>query len=933
MFVEVEASVCYLDFSLHRARRYQSFIALRFIAMRPLVSLFICAMLVSISQAEERFSIATTPGKLPKDVVPRSYLIRLEPDTESLVTTGSETIEIEVLKASDRIVLNAVDIEISRATLSNSHYSEELTPQTDAKAETITFRTRNPLPAGSYQLSLTFRSKISEQPHGLFIQYYRSGDKLQRLLSTQMEPADARRLFPCWDEPAFRAVYQLTVKAKLEETVISNSPIIEEQPSGSGEKLVTFDRTPAMASYLFVMACGKLEWLEDEVAGVKLRVLTTPGKKELGRYALEVTKKVLPFYNEYFGIPYPLPKLDQIALPSGFGGAMENWGAITYNEDLLLYNPQASSDRTKQRVFETMAHEIAHQWFGDLVTMAWWDNLWLNEGFASWMEKKTTDHFNPDWKIWLHASNDKQHAMALDARKTSHPIQQPIADEAQANSAFDEITYQKGQSFIRMLENYLGEDAFRAGIRAYMAKHKYSNTTTADLWEALESAAGKPVKNVAASWTEQPGFPLIKVKSRCVNDRMIVAMEQSRFLIGEPDNTRLQWSIPIGVITLREQGKVKYLLLDRPSTEFNLERCEGPIKANAGDLGFFRVSYEPSLLEELKKDVLKLPESDRLNLATDTWAAVEFGSLSASSYLDLLEALTQDDSYAVWQSAIGFAKTIGPLKLIDQLERGEPGRDTYRKFVCHLLQERFANIGWDEKPDEPIEKRLLRSMLIETLGLFGDQSVVDEASRRFASFRENPASLSPNLRPAVTRVVGRYSSPATYDSLLKLAAESPTSEERRMYLRAVIAAFDPELVQKCIGFLVSKNAAAGDVLHLLQEQVPQQEQPEIFWKYATAHIKQMQERFGFLGWNRLLPSLAEGFSDEQQAEELIRFAKENLSPQGQREAANAANLIRFHSQLKSREVPRLDRWLAVKVSQAPGQANRTSEMVNGITCN
>ena len=923
----------HLDFSLHRARRYQNFFALRFIVMRPLVSLFISAMLVNISQAEERFSIATTPGKLPKDIAPRSYLIRLEPDTESLVTTGSETIEIEVLKPSDRIVLNAVDTEISRATVSDSNHSEELTPQIDPKSETITFRTENPLPPGSYQLSLTFRSKISEQPHGLFIQYYRSGDKLQRLLSTQMEPADARRLFPCWDEPVFRAVYQLTVKAKREETVMSNSPIVDERPSGSEEKFVTFDRTPAMASYLLVIACGKLEWLEDEVAGVKLRILTTPGKKDLGRYALEVTKKVLPFYNQYFGIPYPLPKLDQIALPSGFGGAMENWGGITYNEDLLLYNPQASSDRTKQRVFETMAHEIAHQWFGDLVTMAWWDNLWLNEGFASWMEKKTTDHFNPDWKIWLHASNDKQHAMALDARKTSHPIQQPIVDEAQANSAFDEITYQKGQSFIRMLENYLGEDAFRDGIRAYMAKHQYSNTTTADLWEALEGVTGKPVKSVAASWTEQSGFPLVKVKTRCVEGRQIVSMEQARFMTGEPDNTQLHWSIPIGIITLGEQGNAKYLLLDQPAKDFSLERCAGPIKVNAGDLGFFRVSYESRLLDELKTNVLKLPESDRLNLATDTWAAVESGGLPASSYLDLLEGLTQDDSYAVWQSAIGFAKTIGPLKLIDQLERGQPGRDNYRKFVCHLLQARFANIGWEEKPDEPIEKRLLRSMLIETLGLFGDQSVVDEASRRFASFRQNPASLSPNLRPAVTRIVGRFGSPATYDTLLKLAAESPTSEERRMYLRAVTTAFNPDLIQKCIEFLISKNAAPGDALHLLQEQAPQQEHPEIVWKYATAHIQQMRERFGFLGWNRLLPSLAEGFTDEQQAEELVRFAKENLSPQGQREAANAANLIRFRCQLKTRELPRIDQWLAVKVSQASDQINGTSEVINRISCN
>jgi aminopeptidase N len=878
--------------------------------MRSLVTFFIGLVLVGALRAEERFSIATTPGKLPKDVVPHVYVVRLEPDTDNLVTAGSELIEFEVLKATDRIVINSVDTEISRATLNGSHGSEELLPKFDSKAQTVTFETKTLLQPGFYQLSLAFQSKISEQPHGLFIQYFRMRDRLERLLSTHMEPTDARRLFPCWDEPAFRAIYQLTVKAKREDTVMSNMPIASEELSGSDEKIVTFDRTPAMASYLFVLACGKLEWLEDEVGGVKLRILTTPGKKELARYALEVTKKVLPFYNEYFGVPYPLPKLDQIALPSGFGGAMENWGGITYNEDLLLFDPQASSDLTKQHIFEVMAHEIAHQWFGDLVTVAWSDNIWLNEGFASWMQKKATDHFNPDWKVWVHANNDKQRAMALDARKTSHPIQQPIADEEQANSAFDEITYQKGQSLIRMLENYLGEETFRSGIRSYMANHKYSNTTTADLWEALETAAGKPVKNVAASWTEQSGFPLIKVSAQCVNDRRVVSLEQTRFLVGEPDSTPLHWSVPIGFARVGEPVEPKRVLLDKPSSEFDFSGCDEPIKANAGDVGFFRVSYEPVLFNDLKNTILKLSESDRVNLVTDTWAIVESGDSSASTYFDLVESLKQDDSFAVWQSIIGFDRTIGPLRLMNRLEEGQPGKEKYENYVCALLGQKLTELTWEEKTGESIETRLLRPLLIETLGLFGDRSVMDEAVRRFASFRENPASLNPNLRPAVSRVVGHYSSPTTYDTLLKLATESRTSEERRMYLHALSAVLDPDLAQRSVEFFMSKNVAPGDGGRALEELAG--EHPEIVWTYATTHLKEMQRRFGFFRWNRLLPSLAAGFTDSEHADELIRFAKENLPAQGQREADNAANLIRFRAQLKTRELPSIDRWIFAK---------------------
>jgi aminopeptidase N len=889
--------------------------------MRFFVPFVIGVFLAGPLRAEEKFSMATTPGKLPKDIIPRAYVIHLEPNTDSLVTAGSELIEVEVLKPTDRIVINAVDTDISRASLSSAQASEELTPQIDAKAETVTFQTKTSLEPGSYQLSLSFQSKITEQPHGLFIQYFRNGDRLERLLSTQMEPTDARRLFPCWDEPVFRALFQLTVKAKKEDTVISNMPIAREQPLGPDEKLVTFDRTPAMASYLFVLACGKLEWVEDEVAGVKLRIVAAPGKKELGRYALEVTKEILPFYNEYFGVPYPLPKLDQIALPSGFGGAMENWGGITYNEDLLLFDPHASSDIVKQRIFEVMAHEIAHQWFGDLVTMAWWDNIWLNEGFASWMQKKAADHFNPDWKVWIHANNDKERAMAFDARKTSHPIQQPITDEAQANSAFDEITYQKGQSFIRMLENYVGEETFRSGIRSYMAKHKYSNTTTADLWEALETAAGKPVKDVAASWTEQPGFPLIKVKTRCVNGRQIVGLEQTRFLIGEPDNTALRWSVPVSIARVSEPTKIKLFLLRESASDFDFWRCNEPFKANAGDIGFFRVSYEPGLFRELEKNALHLPESDRVNLVTDTWATVESGDAPASTYFELLEGLSRDDSYAVWQSIIGFERTIGPLKLMNRLEQDQPGRAKYENYICALLGQKLTELTWDEQAGEPIDKRLLRPFLIEALGTFGDQSVIDEALRRFARFRENPISLNPNLRPAIVRIVGRCSSPTDYETLLKLAEESPTSEERRMYLRALSAVRDPELAQRSVEFFLSKHVAPGDAGRALEEAA--WEHPEIVWAFATTHIKQFQQRFGFFRWNRLLPSLAAGFTDRERADELIQFAKQNLGAQGQREADNAANLIRFRAELKKRELPKIDQWVATKIAQVsvPSQSN------------
>ncbi len=332
---------------------------------------------------------------------------------------------------------------------------------------------------------------------------------MKRLLTSKLEPADARRIFPCWDEPAFKASFALTVTVPRHFLAVGNMPVVREEPLEPNLKKVTFAPTPKMSTYLFVLTVGELERITAEADGVTIGVVATAGKAAKGQFALDSAAKLLVWFNDYFGVKYPLPKLDLIAVPGGFGGAMENWGGITFFESRLLFDPATNPDSARRGIFGIIAHEMAHQWFGDLVTMAWWDNLWLNEGFATWMATKAAEQFYPQWQSWLNGYGQKQFAMALDARRTSHPIQQPIANESEAMVAFDAITYNKGQALIRMLENYLGEAAFRDGIRAYMAAHAYGNTTTADLWRALERVGHKPVTDIAASFTEQDGVPLI----------------------------------------------------------------------------------------------------------------------------------------------------------------------------------------------------------------------------------------------------------------------------------------------------------------------------------------------------------------------------------------------------------------------------------------
>src|SRR5438067_1962728 len=491
------------------------------------VWVFLVFAAVTSLNAEKPFEFAATPGKLPKHIRPIEYAIRIQPDLAKMTFSGSETVQLNVEYPTRGIVFNALDLSITEARVDQNPIASSAV-KADTKSELVTLSLAEELRRGEHTLALKFTGKINQFGRGLYYaKYQEQGTGAKKLLlGTQFEATDARRLFPCWDEPVFRARFQLSAVVPENWMAISNMPIASERKVPAGRE-VTFQPTPSMSSYLNVFCAGEFDAIESETEGVRLRIVTTKGKAESGRYALESTAQILRYYNQYFGIPYPLPKLDQLAIPGGFGGAMENWGGITYYETALLFDPANSSAATKQTVYEVIAHEVAHQWFGDLVTMAWWDNLWLNEGFASCMGTKCTAHFNPHWEVWLEKSVPrdparrigipKEQAMEGDARATTHPIQQRALTEAEANNAFDDITYKKGQSFLRMLESFLGEEPFRNGIRRYIHAHQYSNSTTADLWNALSEASGKPVADIAAGWTEQPGFPVVTVKREANN--------------------------------------------------------------------------------------------------------------------------------------------------------------------------------------------------------------------------------------------------------------------------------------------------------------------------------------------------------------------------------------------------------------------------------
>jgi aminopeptidase N len=869
--------------------------------MRTPSTLLLIALATFGAQAQEKFVFENTPGKLPKSIVPRHYVIHLEPDLEHLTTEGAEGVEIEVLKPSSQIVLNAVETEIWNASLAHGSSREELKPQFDATNQVVKFTTSMPLQPGSYTLSFSFRSKISNSSRGLFVQSYDLRGKAESLLATRFEPADARRVFPCWDEPSFRATFQLSVRTLKKNIAVSNMPAIAEQAFGTDQKIVIFGQTPPMASYLVSLVCGKLEWLEDQVAGIRLRVLTTPGKKEFGEFALENTKKLLEYYNDYFGITYSLPKLDQIALPVNFRGAMADWGAITYNENLLLFDPANSSSATQEQAFTVLAHEVAHQWVGDLVTVAWWDNLWLSESFATWMERKAEERLHPEWRGWLRACEERERAMFQDAQENTHPVQQPVNGEEEALEAFDDIIYWKGQYLIRMLEGFLGDNAFRDGVRLYLKENQFSNANATNLWSALEKSSARSVAKLATTWIEQPGFPLIKMTAECLNKNRVVTLEQSRFSFEPNDSVTQPWIVPIGILSTADPHRPRYALLEKITENFDFPGCNGALNANADSSGFYRVWYDPDLLSRLSRDWNLLSEEERVDFVSDTWAMVMSNRTPVTSYLALLDQLRSESSYSVWHNV------IQALTTIDRLDRGQPGRAAFQAYVCTLLRPLFHRIGWDAKSDEELATKLLRSDLVQMLGIFGDRIVIDEAFRRFEDSRKGQADLSPDLRRAVTEVVGRYSSPAVYDELYKFAQEAPLLEAKQDFYHALEVALDPDLAKRTLQLVVTMSPAESKTAFSAVALAG--EHADLAWQFAKDHLDELHTQHTESLWSDLLPRIAEGFNVSGYADELVQLARAQGTADSLSKAKAAADQLHFRAKLKDHILPEVDDWV------------------------
>lgn len=803
---------------------------------------------------------ATESGRnvLPTDITPVHYDIIVRPDAAALTFTGSVSADVQVVRATNTVTLNAADMTFGKIRLDGVDAAPTVT--FDDKAQTATLTFAGPLAVGKRRLAIDYTGKINQQAFGLFSVDYATDQGEKRLLATQFESPDARRFAPMWDEPALKATFKLTVEAPAADMVVSNTPIESVAPVGDGFTRTTFAATPKMSSYLLFLAVGDFERISRKVGDVDVGVVVKRGSTGQAGYALDAAAQLLPWFNDYFGTPYPLPKLDMVALPGGASAfsAMENWGAILYFEKAVLVDDRISSQADRQGAFSTIAHEMAHQWFGDLVTMAWWDDLWLNEGFASWMATKALTVFHPEWDAGLQAMAGRDGAMNLDAREATHPVVQPVADARDA--AFDTISYQKGQAVINMVEAWIGADNFRTALRAYMKKHAYGNTVSDDLWSAVEAASGQPIRHIAADFTGQPGVPLIKVTTLGSAWRL----SQRRFGVDAPSREPLSWVTPVAATWPGQKRDWRDVVSMGQSVRLK-GPAGAPLLVNFGQAGYFRTAYDAKAYSRLQAIFGTLAPADQLGLLYDYWAFGQQGTEPVSRWLDLAASLPADASPVVWM------QVVDVLGQIDRLYDADSGQTAFRARARAMLAPAWNRIGWIPVEGEPATAVLLRARLIEALGRFDDPAVVAEARARFARMGSDPSALPAGVREPALTVVAMHADAATWEQLRQMALASTNALEKQQIYGVLGETRDRTLAQRTLVLALSAEPPTTLRQNILRG--PSANFPAMTWAYLKANKARADALFAPGSMVGMLQRITGGWADEAIAGEALAMAK------------------------------------------------------------
>ena len=843
---------------------------------------------------------ATT--QLPRNVEPLHYEIQVTPHADKLAFDGKVAIDLQVAEPTTTIVLNQIDMTFPKALLSPKGGKALAAPKVtvDNEAQTATFTFDKPLAKGEYTLALDYTGKIGTQANGLFAIDYDTDSGKKRALYTQFENSDARRFIPSWDEPNHKATFTLTAIVPSAQMAVSNMPAAATTDLKDGTKRVRFQQSPKMSTYLLFFGLGDFDRATTMADGVEIGVVTQKGKADQAKFSLESAAAVIKEYNDYFGVPYPLPKLDNIASPgsSQFFSAMENWGAIYTFEYAQLLDPRISTESTKEGIFSTGAHEIAHQWFGDLVTMAWWDDLWLNEGFASWMESRTTAKLHPEWNTALSAVGVRESAMNRDAIETTHPVVQHVETVEQASQAFDSITYSKGEAVIRMLEAYVGADTWRDGVRKYIKAHAYGNAVSDNLWAAVDSVSDKPITQIAHDFTLQPGIPMIKVESAtCAGGNTTVQLSQGEFTRDRPGKTPLSWHVPVVATTVGGAAPAR-TVVDGKAT-LQVPGC-GPLLVNSGQAGYFRTLYPAAQVAQLRGGFGKLATIDQLGLMNDIWALGMAGEQPLSDYLDLAAAVPADAAPELWQ------EVAGALSSIDYYYEGDAKQQAaFRKYAKATLQPVFARLGWEATPGEADPVRRLRSTLIGALSGLDDQAVVAEAQRRFTAGGD---AVPVVLRNVILGIVARNADAATWDKLHAQAQAETTPLIKDQLYGLLAIAKDDALAKRALDLALTDEPGATNSAGMISRVAGQH--PDMAFDYAVAHREQVDKLVDSTSRSRYYPGIGGGSRDPKMVDKLNAFADAYIAKSSRRATDTAIAGIKYRREVIEKRLPQVTAWLA-----------------------
>jgi tricorn protease interacting factor F2/3 len=819
------------------------------------------------------------------DTIPINYQLTFEPDLKKFTFSGTETIYVDCKKPTMRITMHCAELKIISCQVKSGGKIIKSVPRTNEKKEELEIKLGEKI-RGKTSIDLKFQGILNDRLLGFYRSKYVQNGKTKYLATTQFEAADARRAFPCWDEPEAKATFDISIITDNKFTAISNMPIKSKKKSGN-KTIYHFMRTPIVSTYLIYLGVGEFEYLTGKTGKIQIRVITTKGNKSKGKFSLDLGKKLLTSYEKYFGISYPLPKLDLIAIPDFAAGAMENWGAITFRETILLYDPKTSSTRTKQFIAEVISHEIAHQWFGNLVTMKWWNDLWLNESFATFMATKFVDKYYPEWDLWDQFVEDAMNvAMSLDSLKTTHPIDVKVNTPSEIREIFDAISYDKGGCVLRMLEHYVGESNFQKGLKKYLSDFKYQNAKGQDLWDAIGKASKMPVSSMVNTWLKQPGFPLVEINQ----EGNTLKLKQKRYL-AEYDKkfNKGLWSIPL---SLGLENEISKKLFTTKSTSIKLPPNTLGFVANHGRKGFYRVKYDEGILLDLKMlvDEKRISAIDRWAIQNDLFSLCISGGEQVRSYLDFSDAYFDEDSYL---ASVNVAHNLASLYF---RAFNEPFAEEIRGYAVNYFRKLLYNLGWEPQKSDKHTDALLRGFVISVLGKMNDEEVTTEAIQRYKKFLKFPNSVSPDLVEPICSIAAWNGNSKTHAELTKLYTNAKTMEEKLRFLGALCGFKDKKLLLKSLDFSQTSHVRSQNMQLPIMKVAANPYGDAILWPWLKKNWKKINNKVGHGNplFNRIVASIS-SVVDDSKEKEIKAFFKKNPTPGTERTQSQTLERIRIHS--------------------------------------